>query len=488
MRMILEAYYEPRFRDSSHGFRPNRGCHTALRAISHTWTGTTWLIEGDIKGCFDNIDHDNLLNILKRDIHDNRFIKLVKSMLKAGYLEDWKYNQTYSGTAQGGIISPILSNIMLNELDSWIEDTLIPKYTKGKRRSRSDEYNKAQYAVKKARAQGDRQAYRKAKKWQQSIPSLDMHDSNYRRLRYVRYADDFILGFNGPYKEALQIKREIADFTATLGLKLSMEKTKVTHARSERARFLGYEIGVSQRDAKHGGKHRRRSINGAIRLNVPRDVVQKYVKQYSKNGKPTHRTTLYRSSDYEIIATIGAELRGIANYYMMAVDVGKKISKVYWYGKECARKTIAQKYRLTKRESYIKYVHRSDNSDEWSHLRVTIHRKGKRPLIAKCGETPLRIDKTVRLPDVIPAFRIVGTKSELVKRLLADKCELCDEEGPTQAHHVNKLANIKKRYAGKKNAPSWVRWMISRNRKTIMVCPQCHNDITYGRYDGPKIG
>jgi hypothetical protein len=268
---------------------------------------------------------------------------------------------------------------------------------------------------------------------------------------------------------------------------MSMEKTKVTHARTDKARFLGYEIDTIHCDSKHNGANKRRSVNGQIRLRVPHDVVTKYVRKYSKNGKSVHRTTLYQSSDYEIIATIGAELRGIARYYMMASDVGKKVNKVYWFGKECARKTIAQKYRLSKRQSYIRYSHRSDNTNEWSHLRVTIQREGKRPLIAKCGETPLRVDKTAYLPDEIPTFKIVGTKSELVTRLVADKCELCGAEGAVQAHHVNKLANVKKRYAGRKHAPPWVKWMISRSRKTVMVCKQCHNDITYGRYDGKKI-
>ena len=190
---------------------------------------------------------------------------------------------------------------------------------------------------------------------------------------------------------------------------------------------------------------------------------------------------------YEIVATIGAELRGIANYYMMARDVGSQIQEVYWYGKECARKTIAFKYRLRKRKSYIKYTYQADRPNERSYLQIAVPREGKTPLVAKCGETPLKTNTFTQLSDVIPKYRIVGTNSELVRRLLAEKCELCETHGYVEAHHTNKIANLKKKYAGRKAPPPWAVWMIRRNCKTIMVCKPCHNNITYGRYDGRKV-
>lgn len=132
MRSILEAYYEPQFSENSHGFRPQHGCHTALADIQRAWHGTKWFIEGDIKGCFDNIDHEVLLSLLREKIRDNRFLILVSNLLKAGYLEDWRYNKTHSGTPQGGVISPILANIHLDRLDKYVEGTLIPEFTRGK--------------------------------------------------------------------------------------------------------------------------------------------------------------------------------------------------------------------------------------------------------------------------------------------------------------------------------------------------------------------
>jgi retron-type reverse transcriptase len=106
VRLLLEAYYEPQFSGHSHGFRKGRGCHTALREVQETWTGTVWFIEGDISDCFGSADHEILLGILAEKIHDNRFLRLIRNMLKAGYMEDWQYHDTLSGTPQGGVVTP----------------------------------------------------------------------------------------------------------------------------------------------------------------------------------------------------------------------------------------------------------------------------------------------------------------------------------------------------------------------------------------------
>ena len=136
VRLLLEAYYEPQFSDRSHGFRPRRGCHTALREMPRTWTGTTWFIEGDITDCFGSLDHEVMITILAEKIRDNRFLRLIRKMLKAGYLEDWQYHATLSGAPQGGVASPVLSNIYLDKLDMFVETVLIPEYTRGNARSK----------------------------------------------------------------------------------------------------------------------------------------------------------------------------------------------------------------------------------------------------------------------------------------------------------------------------------------------------------------
>src|ERR1700758_418931 len=212
VRLLLEAYYEPQFSDRSHGFRKRRGCHTALREIQRTWTGTTWFIEADISDCFESLDHSIMVRILAEKIHDNRFLRLIGNMLKAGYLEDWEYHDTLSGCPQGGVVSPILSNIYLDKLDKFVEQELIPRYTRGASRKRKPEYMRARPRREKARRHGDRAAARDLLRQMRALPSVDPMDPGYRRLRYSRYADDHILGFTGPKAETEAIKDQLSTF------------------------------------------------------------------------------------------------------------------------------------------------------------------------------------------------------------------------------------------------------------------------------------
>ena len=240
IRMLLEAYYEPQFSGCSHGFRPKRGCHTALSEVANTWTGTTWFIEGDISDCFGSLDHEVMLSILAEKIHDNRFLRLIKQMLQAGYLEDWVWNATLSGAPQGGVASPVLSNIYLDRLDKFVETVLIPEYTRGSGRAKNPRYFEVWRAIRRARALGDRARERELRKQLRALPSGDPADPGYRRLKYLRYADDHLLGFTGPKAEAEEIRQRLAEFLREdLKLELSQEKTLITHGRTGAARFLG---------------------------------------------------------------------------------------------------------------------------------------------------------------------------------------------------------------------------------------------------------
>src|ERR1700730_4394678 len=243
LRTLLGSYYEQRFSTHSHGFRPERSCHTALREIQEKWTGTIWFIEGDIRGCFDNIDHTILLQIIGRDIHDGRLLELISGLLNSGYMEGWRYHDTLSGTPQGGIISPLLAHIYLNELDRFAEDTLIPAYTKGYRRRNGREYHRLTEHICSARRRSDLVEVKRLTLIRRSMPSMDTHDPDFRRLRYVRYADDFLLGFAGPKNEAEAIRQRLGEFLGEhLKLTLSQEKTLITHAHEDKAKFMGYEI------------------------------------------------------------------------------------------------------------------------------------------------------------------------------------------------------------------------------------------------------
>jgi group II intron reverse transcriptase/maturase len=189
VRLLLEAYYEPQFSGCSHGFRPGRGCHTALTDVAITWTGTTWFIEGDVSDCFGSLDHEIMVRILADRIHDNRFLRLVRNMLQAGYLEDWKWNATLSGVPQGGVASPILSNIYLDRLDKFVETVLIPECTRGENRAPSPAYREVKNAMRRAMRRGDAAAAGELRKLLRGLPSGDPQDPGFRRLRYIRYAD-----------------------------------------------------------------------------------------------------------------------------------------------------------------------------------------------------------------------------------------------------------------------------------------------------------
>jgi group II intron reverse transcriptase/maturase len=297
VRLLLEAYYEPQFSGRSHGFRPGRGCHTALGEVVAVWKGTHWFIEGDISDCYRSLDHDLMVGILAEKIHDGRFLRLIGHMLKAGYLEDWRWNATLSGCPQGGIASPVLSNIHLDRLDRYVEQRLLPEYNSGGRRRPNREYQVVEYAIQRARRHGDRAEARRLSLLRRQLPSQDPDDLGYRRLRYVRYCDDWLLGFAGPKREAEEIKSKIAVFLHDeLKLELSQSKTLITHATSQAARFLGYEIRAQHSDTKIS--RNRRAVNGAIGLFVPKTVIRQRCALYMSKGKPAQRGALLHDDDF----------------------------------------------------------------------------------------------------------------------------------------------------------------------------------------------
>ncbi len=481
LRLMLEAYYEPRFRNSSHGFRSERGCHSALAYIQRKFQGTTWFIEGDIRGCFDNIDHEVLMGILARDIQDGRLLNLIRRCLAAGYLDEWVYHRTHSGTPQGSIVSPLLANIYLHELDAFVEDVLIPKYTSGARRADNPRYRQISHQIKRARQRGDDAVLHRLELERRQIPSYDVNDPNFRRLHYCRYADDFVLGFTGPKSEAREIKEAVGKFLwERLHLEMHQEKTFITHAKTEKARFLNYAISVYQVNDKvtraKGKLTRARSINGGIRLGIPQGLIDEKCKAYQKNGKPTHETILIDSTDAEIIDTYQERFRGIANYYKYAVD-RYQLDKLKYVMEAALTKTLARKLRTSVTAIYRKYkgTH-SVNGRSYKTLQVQVP-TSKEVRTIYWGAIPLTTVKpgTEPIKDEIRFDQI--TRSDLIQRLQAEQCELCGSQQDCEVHHVRKLSDLKKRWKGKREKPEWVVRMIARRRKTLVVCRACHVNI-----------
>jgi group II intron reverse transcriptase/maturase len=469
VRLLLEAYYEPQFSDRSHGFRRGRGCHTALREVADTWTGTAWFVEGDVADCFGSLDHSIMIGILAEKIHDNRFLRLMRNMLQAGYLEDWKWNATPSGAPQGGVVSPILSNIYLHKLDDFVENTLIPQYTRGGKRTRNTEYERMRHAYARARKKGDQEKSRELRRRQARLPSVDCDDPGYRRLRYARYADDTLFGFAGPKAEAEEIKQRLTQFMRDeLHLELSDEKTLITHARTSAATFLGYEI-ITQTGT--GGRKR---VNGAIALRVPTSVIKTSCAPYLARGKPAAQTALHNLDDHNIVAAYGAQYRGIVQYYLLAGDV-HRLDRLRWVMETSLLKTLAAKHN----SSVAKMAARYKVKIETPHgLRtcfeaVRSREDHRKPLVARFGGIPLKRRKTAVIVDRAPGRNPLARK-EIITRLLRNRCELCHDSGQVQVHHVAKLADLV--HSGP-SQPAWATLMANKRRKTLVVCTPCHDHI-----------
>jgi group II intron reverse transcriptase/maturase len=472
VRLVLEAYYEPQFSGRSHGFRKGRGCHTALREVQNTWTGTVWFVEGDISDCFGKIDHEILLKILAEKIHDNRFLRLIRNMLKAGYMEDWQYHETLSGTPQGGVVSPLLSNIYLDKLDKYIERELIPQHTRGTRRKVNPQYRELAARRRATLQDGDREQARELEKQMRALPYGDPMDPGYRRLFYARYADDHLLGLIGPKAEAEEIKTKLAAFLReTLALELNTAKTLITHARTGAARFLGYQITVQHSSTKI--TNGRRSVNGRIALRVPRDAITAQCARYRRRGKPWHRSILQNLPDYDIVQTYGAEYRGVANYYLLAQDVWR-LNRLRWNAETSMLKTLGAKHKSTVTKMAARHKAKVITDDgPRTCFEARRKREGKPDLVARFGGIPLKRDRRAVIRDPAPIPPATPYR-ELIHRLRRKRCELCEHGATVAVHHVAKLASLGKPGPGQ---PAWAALMARMRRKTLIVCAPCHEYI-----------
>jgi group II intron reverse transcriptase/maturase len=484
IRLLLEAYYEPQFSAHSHGFRPQRGCHTALTEIQRTWQGTVWFIEGDISRCFDTLDHEVLLSILAEKIHDNRFLRLIRNLLQAGYLEEWRHHATLSGTPQGGIVSPILANIYLDRLDQFVTTTLLPAAHRGKTRKNHPAYNRLCQRAWQADRRGRQTEAAALRKEMQTLPSGDPNDPDYRRLRYVRYADDFLLGFIGPKHEAEAIRQQISAFLGQeLKLELSPDKTLITHARTQAARFLGYAVQTLHNDQYRRGH--RRSVNGAIGLKVPPEVIREKAKRYLIHGRPLARSVILPNSIFSIVAEYQQAYRGIVEYYRLATNL-HRFSQLKWIMDRSLHHTLARKLNSPTREVRRRYKTTLETEQgPQVGLKVTVERgEGQKPLVAVWGGVSLKRRLQATLND--QPYRIWNQRTELLERLLASECELCGATEQVEVHHLRALKELRKK--GRAEKPTWMRLMATRRRKTLVVCHACHAAIHGGRYDGHRLG
>ncbi len=490
VRLLLEAIYEGHFEGTSHGFRPHRSCHTALGMIQKSFAGAKWFIEGDIKGFFDNIDHNVLISILRERISDERFLRLIRKFLNAGYVEDWKYNKTYSGTPQGGIISPILANIYLDKFDKYIKE-YAAKFRKGDRRSINPEYwrlnNKKNWLKQKLQKTSDEQMRKsylyeiaQLSKQMLSTPYKDAMDADFRRMQYVRYADDFLISVIGNKSECETIKADITQFMREqLKLELSDEKTLITHAQ-DKAKFLGYEIFIRKSDAVKRNRDGvlKRDFNGAVVLTLNSAVIQKKLTEYNalevRNidgkdiwwSKPRRYMTPMKPED--ILAQYNAEIRGLYNYYSLAANVSKECASFAFIMKMSMFKTLGWKLNTSARKVRQKYQKDKDfvipyNDAKGKQKYRVFYNEGYKKRNAQFDVDYDKLPQTMYVP-----------YPSLVERLKDGRCELCGKEGKVVMHHVRTLTKLK-------GNNEWEKLMLKRHRKTLVVCEDCNSMIqNYG--------
>lgn len=485
VRMMLNAIYEPTFSNNSHGFRPRRSCHTALQDVELLFSGAKWVIEGDIQACFDSFDHHVLIDILRRKVHDEQFIDLIWKMLRAGYMEQWTYHDTFSGTPQGSGVSPILANIYLSELDEFVENYKADYNTaKGKRKA-SSEYRAIQYRNKVCKerlktSKDHKTAVKDFKNTQKEMLNTLCYpaiDPSYKRIQYNRYADDFVVGVIGSKADAEKVKEDIKVFLRdTLKLTLSDEKTRVSHS-GDLIRYLGYDFTVSRStDTKRRTDGAlQRFWYGKVRLYVPHDKWFGKLLQYKAfkivkdaNGKEhwktLHRGSLMKRPEVDIISKFNSEIRGLYNFYRLADNVSV-LGDFYYIMEGSMLKTFAAKFNSSVNKMKAKYTHNGvfgvDYSNKAGKQRCEFYHEGfAKKEIALLGNV-----------DILPEYKRFDKPNSLAARLKAGVCEVCGEETrEIHMHHVKRLKDLT-------GETEFEILMMKKRRKSLALCPECFNRV-----------
>lgn len=489
VRMILEAIYDSPhgayFSEQSHGFRRSRSCHTALKEVQGKWSGMTWLVEGDIQACFDDIDHEILVNIIREKVQDERFINLIWKILKAGYMDmkDGGRKDSLAGTPQGGIVSPILANIYLDKLDQFV-DGLREELDSGKHRKHNLQYKRLQdqrlYLAKKGETKSAR--FEELGKQMKKLPSMDMYDPDFKRVKFIRYADDFVVGVIGSHELAEQIKERIGTFLKEeLKLTLSKEKTVITNARTQEAKFLGYRLKIgtvkSQKQSKarngSGKEVKKRTTGMQVVLKVPMEELVKRLHQKGfcdKKGFPIHKAPWTLLDEDQIVQLYSSINRGILQYYR-PVDNWARLQRIQYIMKFSLAKTLAAK----RKTSVAKVIDGKDIS-------VTVQRDGKPPKIVTFYQNHDWSTNRGGFSQAKDVDLVVMNVRLRTRSKLGLPCCICGEPDNVQMHHVRHIRKMTE-----KQAKGFTRVLAMLNRKQVPVCTRCHRQIHQGTYDGIGI-
>ncbi len=489
MRMVLEAIYEPLFHNNSHGFRRERSCHTALRYVFTQFRGCTWWIEGDIKQCFDSIPHDKLISLLETKIKDKRFINLIIKALNAGYMLDRKKLFDIIGTPQGSIISPILANIYLDQLDQFI-DVLKSKFDSGITAisciNRFPKYRSIESKIAVAKKKEESLERSKTLRyWSTKLRNTATRKKNEadNRLVYVRYADDWILAVNGKYSDAVKFLELITDYCKNdLGLIVSPEKTKITNSYKNHILFLGTNIKHSTRyDVIRRKGHKIRS-SGFLMLTAPMSII---ANKLQDSGFHTYhlgntKTNWLALTLPQILHMANSVIRGYLNYYSFVYNRNRLTGYVTYIIKDAVLRTIAAKMKLRTRAQVTKKYGKSLTIKTYDG--TTSKLVHSISLINTSKEYRLNLwDFKIKKKDIISTqIPALYSNNVSLATILASKCSICNSEYRVEMHHIRKLSDLK-------IDKSDLNYLMSKTkRKQIPLCRECHMKHHSGILTIPK--
>lgn len=489
VRTILEVIYEPVFENTSHGFRPGRSQHTALKDFRKNFRGVAWFVEGDISKCFDRVNHDILIKLLRKRISDEKFLSLVRRLLTSTTREeDGKETLSTMGTPQGGICSPLLSNVYLDELDKFMRDTK-KNYDKGNSRRRNPEYDR------RMRKGGIKEA--------RKVRYGDGKDPNFKRLGYIRYADDFLVGIIGSKEEATQIRSAIQQFLKEkLNLDLNIEKTKVSHHLNDKVHFLGYVLGKSGRNAYtyirryQGVKRKVRTIRGGspfLKVDMQRVIQRMAQKGFcDKSGYPLPNFYYLPEPQTAVIKKCSLITRGLERYYHLADNKRQQISRISYILRYSVAKLFAAKFKLGSLSKVFKKAGKdlgkqlkSGNAigitdDKLAEMEENVSGKSSKRRKVETG-LPFTKYSTIPTPDIGVGTRL-SAKAHMRDPLASLEwrsyrgsyafglpCAICGSEQDVEMHHIRALKHLKGKNPVEKK-------MMASMRKQIPLCKHHHNE------------
>lgn len=495
IEMTLNVIFEETFLDCSHGFRPGRNCHSAIKRIQLTSGNAstyTWVIEGDIQGCFDNIPHEKIILGIRQHVDCPPTERLIKKILEAGSIRDEDIKkkvqkpeiiQSKIGTPQGIVLSPLFSNIVLHQLDDYVENNLRIKYHRGKLRQANLTYRKLRYLIKRTEDPKQRKKLiQEAKK----LPSKEIEDPNFRRIFYVRYADDWIILVAGPYGDAVTIREEVGEKLKKMGLTLSTEKTKITSLRNDKFRFLGFDLFIRKTGNEHfkpvtrvKNQKSNTSINQRfsprIIVHAPiEDLLEKLKKNgfLKRNSKgeffPRGRSGCVPLTHPQIINYFNSKIRGITNYYSCVHNRINLYSVIRFLTYSCAL-TLAKKFKLKTLAKTFKKFGRNLQYINETGKKYEIYRPENLrmlPMNERFRGNPTRdIDKLLKQT----------WSSSLTRNQFDEGCVICGTFEDIEIHHVKSVKSVRMKIN------TYQQWTGAYLRKSLPLCKDHHIQLHAGK-------